>query len=239
MRPREQGAFTIVELMVVIAVIALLIAITLPNLNRSRYEGRVTQCISNFHQWGIAAINYSNDYGGAALPRQDIPQTTGVNTWDVSNQFPLEMISYGVNVAGLWDCPVTPTFPSSIDSLDEVIAEFKAPYGYFSIVRYNWWVPRKFGSVFFPSIAADPTADPKGWPTHITSSNALTQPILSDRLYLGKVAGIPADPLSAGGGHRWSNRLESTSVVFTDGHAERRPVEQIKLRYQGNYYNFY
>lgn len=236
---RAKRAFTIVELMVVIAVIALLVAITLPNLSRSRYEGRVTQCISNFHQWGIGAITYSNDYGGTALPRQDIASTTGVNTWDVSNEFPLEMVKYGVNAAGLWDCPVTPTFPSSIDSIPEVIAEFKAPYSYFSIIRYNWWVPRKFGSVFFPSIAADPMADPKGWPTHITSSNAHTQPILSDRLYMAKVVGVTPDPQGAAGGHRWSNRLESTSVVFTDGHAERSPADQVKLRYQGNYFNFY
>lgn len=236
---RVSRAFTIVELMVVITIIVLLIAITLPNLSRSRYEGRVTQCLSNFHQWGIGAITYSNDYGGAALPRQDIGSTTGVNTWDVSNEFPLEMVKYGVNMVGLWDCPVSPVMPASIDSMDAAIAEFKAPYGYFSIIKLNWWVPRKFGSVLFPDISADPLADPKGWPTHITSHNAGTQPILSDRLYMAKVAGVTPDPQQAAGGHRWSNRLESTSVVFADAHAERRPADQVQLRYQGNFFNFY
>lgn len=64
---RHFRAFSLIELLVVVAIIALLIAILLPNLSNAREKARVSTCLSNLRQIGIATNAYFAD-GEADLP---------------------------------------------------------------------------------------------------------------------------------------------------------------------------
>jgi len=61
---REWAAFTLVELLVVIAVIGILVAILLSVTSRARSKADEAQCISQLRQGGTAICTYINDHNG-------------------------------------------------------------------------------------------------------------------------------------------------------------------------------
>lgn len=61
---RQQAAFTLIEVLVVVAIIALLIAVMLPSLSRAREQSRAVVCMSNLKQQGLGLSGYSPDNRG-------------------------------------------------------------------------------------------------------------------------------------------------------------------------------
>ena len=58
---RRDKGFTLVELLVVIAVIALLMAILMPTLQRVKRQAKAVICRSNLRQWGLWFPMYTAD----------------------------------------------------------------------------------------------------------------------------------------------------------------------------------
>ena len=68
----RRPAFSLVELLVVIGIIALLIAVLLPALNQARETSVRLKCASNLRQIGLAQTLYANDNAGW-VPRDYTP----------------------------------------------------------------------------------------------------------------------------------------------------------------------
>lgn len=63
-RPSAKRAFTLVELLCVLSIIALLVALLLPALNKSRSQATVAVCKSYLHGYGMAGQMYLDENNG-------------------------------------------------------------------------------------------------------------------------------------------------------------------------------
>lgn len=64
----KRDAFTLVELLVVIGILALLLSLLMPALAGAREAGRATMCASNLRQLAVAVVLYAGDHDGRCPP---------------------------------------------------------------------------------------------------------------------------------------------------------------------------
>lgn len=98
-RSADRCGFTLIEVLVVVALIALLVSILLPSLARARSQGRNAQCLSNLHQLTMGAMEYAAENRG--LIRAEAG--TGESDWSY-----LVVREFGVKVSNgqKWNVPV-------------------------------------------------------------------------------------------------------------------------------------
>ncbi|MHC4718500.1 MAG: type II secretion system protein [Planctomycetota bacterium] len=103
--PRKTRAFTLVELLVVVGIIALLVTILMPSLGRALELARRTVCQTQLHAMGRAWQLYFADYNGKLPPKHnpgwyvcDVRSryNYGVYTGAINTRNPPDFVNYGV-----------------------------------------------------------------------------------------------------------------------------------------------
>jgi prepilin-type N-terminal cleavage/methylation domain-containing protein/prepilin-type processing-associated H-X9-DG protein len=75
------AAFTLIEVLVAVAVISLLVALLLPGLGRARQQAAVAVCGSNLRQLVVANQLYARDFGERYVPGAAYIRTRNLDRW--------------------------------------------------------------------------------------------------------------------------------------------------------------
>jgi prepilin-type N-terminal cleavage/methylation domain-containing protein/prepilin-type processing-associated H-X9-DG protein len=116
--------FTLIEMLVVIAIIGILAALLMPSLQKARWQSQVLNCLNNQKQIGIGLLMYYTDY--QCLPNRGSPPKLGAGV-DADTIFWLHQLhkNYAVSQPTFRD-PLHP-YPSTIGG--NGIAGFVPGYG--------------------------------------------------------------------------------------------------------------
>jgi prepilin-type N-terminal cleavage/methylation domain-containing protein len=79
---RRRANFTLIEMLVVIAIIGILAALLMPALQKARMQALATSCLNNERQIGLLTMMYANDYNGVVMGFYAEMGLPSYNTWD-------------------------------------------------------------------------------------------------------------------------------------------------------------
>jgi prepilin-type N-terminal cleavage/methylation domain-containing protein len=198
--------FSLVEILVVVAVIGLLTSIILPALGRARGQAHVITCRANLRSLGVASLMYAQDNAGR-LPVDTAKlgpshQSGYTGQW-ISNPHTELMIllkSYVQNPKAYY-CPACRNEPYAY-SLEHV-AEGEIGYLYFSVERQ----PKANGTLS-TFLYSPREGDPVSYPRRLLTTMHASTWVASDLWFSGKGETVPV-------AHPWYGK--GVNYVTLDG----------------------
>jgi prepilin-type N-terminal cleavage/methylation domain-containing protein/prepilin-type processing-associated H-X9-DG protein len=193
---RRRRAFTLVELLVVIGIIAVLIGILMPVLGKAREQARRTRCLSNLRSIGQALFTYANEN------RDKLPDGNGALVYNDPAAADWVMVNFAdaLQAAGVFHCP------SDRDNEPRQIASAVQNQPDSARVSYEFY------SLFFPGAYPPKLARFKG-----------RAPLAWD---LDGGPRDPALQAKSGPSPDENHGPTGGNVLFSDGHAEWKPVAE-------------
>jgi prepilin-type processing-associated H-X9-DG protein len=167
-RVEQRGAaFTLVELLVVIGIIALLIAILLPSLNRAREQANRAKCLANLRSLGQAMVLYANDH------KDRLPNGNPLGSaydYDAVNRVLVALAERYVGTAGVFHCPAdTDPAPQAITTADHLQPDSaRVSYDFYSV----FWQPERG-----PKLARLGAEAPVAWDLNVAPDPADAQAV--------------------------------------------------------------
>lgn len=241
-----------IELLVVISIIALLIAILMPALNRAREQAKAAQCMSNLKQLTTAMALYSENYDGAIMGmghgpkrwfRQLAPYLGDRSFKDNPNE---EKGTKGVMQIGI--CPSTKlckiTLGESTPGTDKTTWYVSNPeddkggdgYGMYASYGVNsWLLENVYGySDTYPTIARKEYY--YSYKSYLSLPSGV--PVLGDCIWVNSwpaPSDLPPNDLHAGNGINYSDTGRfcidrhnmAVNVAFTDTRVQKVPLEEL------------
>lgn len=243
-------AFTLVELLTVVAIVSLLLALLAPSLQRSKHVTRLAICGSGQRQFVYACGVYAGSQRGS-FPRFDgngckSGHSRGNNLWDV-DYCVYEHLRYKVGVPHeAFFCPFTTTDHAG----DDFLTVGWKRYG-FALLTYSYWVPRQLNCGLGPPdldkpagfrvIDVEPFRGPVGVADEMVSRNAVLTDAIITPDSLGPTAPLCEDPTIHAPTfklHLYAGRLESMNHAFGDGSVKRVEGPLVRARFMGNWWNW-
>ncbi|MGN6725834.1 MAG: DUF1559 family PulG-like putative transporter [Tepidisphaeraceae bacterium] len=229
-----RSAFTLVELLVVIGIIALLISILLPALNKAREAGRTIVCAANLRQIGVAHAMYQTDFKGQCLSAS--MKTNGTDTTDLRWWRVLRNDHY-LRSDKVFLCPAD-QFATKLDDLhcsyginSGLFGQSQNLYkdGNTQTVRVKITQLQKMPNVSNVVAFSETVSDD-------TSPKFQTSPVRNNSFQLSAVSGLymwPVDPLPSSGSYQYLYPVGvkhngRANVLFVDGRVETVKAQDLK-----------
>jgi prepilin-type N-terminal cleavage/methylation domain-containing protein len=193
----RENAFTLIEVLVTLAIVALLAALLLPSLGPARERGRTMQCLSNERQIGVGMKLFADDAQGL------YPESGADIAWDLIDNKThkvswMQQIFSNIKNRTIYRCP----------------SDRFSPYSYFNGARAAYLVSSNFAAldskqVRFP--AAHVLSGDAPWAGSYATNDA-DKDDYSYNCVGGPTNGVPAK--------EWQAHNRGQNILFEDGHAK-------------------
>ncbi len=121
-------AFTLIELIVVIAIVMLLLALLMPSLKQARDVGQIVACASNLRQLHVAWIGYAqSNFGALSTESRWVGQAGGYLAWTVQDN--IESGQLFTHAGEQHDVYLCPTF-ERVYACHEAFVQYTPACGY-------------------------------------------------------------------------------------------------------------
>ena len=218
---RDRNSFTLIELLMVIAIISIMAAMLLPALKNAREAAKRSACTLNLKQLGQALLMYAHDYDGFfpceysvdASVRQSYPD---VALWAGDSSFTTgfcpNYIPFFKPIAGAKYCPPVFYCPSNRNVWYDGNSWFSDQYGC-SLRFYSTYM-------YFAHLRDD-------WPGYVPTGGGPTREDSPATMVL--MQDTWAEPIRANGWYQnhIKENLQGVNCLFVDGHVEWIPGSKL------------